>query len=640
MGFSEIIKKDDSELLSRDWLAYFRKRLTPVESAVVSPLLYRSHLFHPISLENPALLLDMTFQRNNFSQRSVYATLYDSTLRCNFNTPWVARLKAVFDRLPLGGSENDIINFAHSDLSESDITRMFFTLADCNFDYASPETFRTSCRAIARLEDIRVSSNILRPKPATQAFSVALSDMSFYLCKSRVPYNFENSKLPRAERWLSKRDTLLLPLGRALVTPEGILRAMDYVNIISLDSLDSVVALAGGRSDTASPEIQISLTVGKFSLFACKDSLSRFVRMVSELSFEQTALDSCGLESLRAKAYNCLIEKDKESQADLANSHTKVLDDLKHRSALQPTTARRYNEGKDFLLDGYDWTTVDQTETSLFGILQGEEQAARWFGSSETDSKADDDVVFAPLFAKVDKSLINQRPQMISHHFAVQTAADPLEESDMGVRKFAGAKATIKVKSRLIVHDFALKLRFFDGYDWPDLLDERKRRLATKGAFIIDDLQVLIPQEEEEVVMGKRGRAVEIDKKKELIGNLLGVAAEPSDTFQRLPLPEEKGAQILQQDERRRLARRCAKYFQFSASGISLRLDTLDESDDHRLASCLSVKVNDFFLAETISGGRPVKMTGEWLSDNEHPRDTKQGLFTMKVSGGRHRGLA
>ena len=65
---------------------------------------------------------------------------------------------------------------------------------------------------------------------------------------------------------------------------------------------------------------------------------------------------------------------------------------------------------------------------------------------------------------------------------------------------------------------------------------------------------------------------------------------------------------------------------------MSVRLDSLEESKDHRLASCLSVKAKDFFVAETISNNRPVKMVGEWFNDDEHPRDSNDGLFMMKVS--------
>jgi hypothetical protein len=68
------------------------------------------------------------------------------------------------------------------------------------------------------------------------------------------------------------------------------------------------------------------------------------------------------------------------------------------------------------------------------------------------------------------------------------------------------------------------------------------------------------------------------------------------------------------------------------ASGVSLRLDSHRECCDHNLASCMNLAAQDFFLAETISSDRPVKMIGEWLNEDDHPRESRDGLLTMKVS--------
>jgi hypothetical protein len=58
----------------------------------------------------------------------------------------------------------------------------------------------------------------------------------------------------------------------------------------------------------------------------------------------------------------------------------------------------------------------------------------------------------------------------------------------------------------------------------------------------------------------------------------------------------------------------------------------MEESTEHRLATALNAKVQDFFLAETISADRPVKFAGEWVNEMEHPRDSKDGLLEVKVS--------
>jgi autophagy-related protein 2 len=64
---------------------------------------------------------------------------------------------------------------------------------------------------------------------------------------------------------------------------------------------------------------------------------------------------------------------------------------------------------------------------------------------------------------------------------------------------------------------------------------------------------------------------------------------------------------------------------------MKLRIDSFEESKDHRLASCVDLSLNDLFLAETISGDKPVKILGEWFNEVEHPRDTGDGILMMKM---------
>jgi autophagy-related protein 2 len=83
--------------------------------------------------------------------------------------------------------------------------------------------------------------------------------------------------------------------------------------------------------------------------------------------------------------------------------------------------------------------------------------------------------------------------------------------------------------------------------------------------------------------------------------------------------------------QQRRLARRMDCFLQISLSGLTLRVDSFEESSRHRLASCVDLKVKDFFIAETISSTKPTKLLGEWFNDKEHPRDTKQGLIMLRM---------
>jgi hypothetical protein len=405
-----------------------------------------------------------------------------------------------------------------------------------------------------------------------------------------------------------------------------------------VESLDAVVAVSNGISrPDGVPGTQISLTVGEVSMFACKDSFTRFLTCLGELSSELTCLDRKALEELRAKS-GTLPENSNEQEADEGEAvHAKfhAFEDLKRQSALRPTagtasetTAKR----KDFLLDGYDWTTIDQDETAKSGVPLGEEQAARWYNSSETDTKASctqvDEIAFLPSFGLPEttgEAKPHEGPRIISHHFPLQPESDPLGDGDMGIAKYAGTETGLMIRTRVLVHDLSIKIRCFDGFDWPELLGKQQRHDAMKGAFLLDQ-----GFEREEVESDEPMKKP--TKKDELMGDLLAGDKESSNTFQGLPIPEERGAQLMEQGELRKLSRRAGKYFQVSISGVSLRVDSLEESDGHNLVSSLNVKARDFFLAETISRDFPVKLAGEWLSDASHPRDTKEGLFMMKVS--------
>ena len=101
--------------------------------------------------------------------------------------------------------------------------------------------------------------------------------------------------------------------------------------------------------------------------------------------------------------------------------------------------------------------------------------------------------------------------------------------------------------------------------------------------------------------------------------------------FDGIPLPEERN-QILQRDlARRKLCCNAHKYFQISLSGLKIKNDSFSECKEHQLASCLDLSVSDFFMAETISMGDPLKMIGEWINETEHPRDDSDGMIMQKM---------
>lgn len=103
-------------------------------------------------------------------------------------------------------------------------------------------------------------------------------------------------------------------------------------------------------------------------------------------------------------------------------------------------------------------------------------------------------------------------------------------------------------------------------------------------------------------------------------------------TFRDTPLAEERGSRIQSQATIQRLSRRVGKYVQVSLSGLRVRLDSFAEGDENRLASYMSLNVDDFHVADSISRASPFKMVGEWFSDVHHPRESNNGLVSLKMA--------
>jgi hypothetical protein len=177
-----------------------------------------------------------------------------------------------------------------------------------------------------------------------------------------------------------------------------------------------------------------------------------------------------------------------------------------------------------------------------------------------------------------------------------------------------------------------VRFRFFDGYDWPKL---KKRVYNQDGDFVIEPVLRKLEAEKERLIQqeleGSKHETVEA--KTTLLDDLLTEKLDTNETtFASTPLPEERGAMLEDLAEQRRLSRRMNKFLQISLSGLKVRLDAFPESDDHRLANCIDVKMADFFVAETVSSSKPIKLLGEWFNETEHPRDSNDGLIMMKVS--------
>jgi hypothetical protein len=291
--------------------------------------------------------------------------------------------------------------------------------------------------------------------------------------------------------------------------------------------------------------------------------------------------------------------------------------------------------GDDFSLGGQDWSTVEHEWSTTASISPDGEQSTKWYSSGDTDDVVE---LRASHQSTALASEAGLRPKLriIPNHIPLTYVSDPFNQKDMDAAKYAGTSVAPHVQARIIIRDVKkFRCRFFDGYDWPK---SKKQHRSKRGDFVINSiLPQKLASEKAHLTEALEERIDDpevnkmLEKKAKLLGDLLDNDTDEG-TFSTVPLPEERREILEDLEEQRRLARRMNNFFQISFSSLKLRMDTFPESRDHLLASCLDIKVADFFLAETISSVKPVKLLGEWLNETEHPRDSSDGLLMIKVS--------
>jgi hypothetical protein len=384
-------------------LQLLQQRCIRQEKSTTTPIMYRSHLFEPISQSSPAVLVDLiipqkTKRHDGFGQYNVHVTLYDITYRYDYDgTGWIDKLKTLL--APLSDAASNPGKSSEKFISPGAVTRLFCSVADCNFDYTSSSRFVTATRTIIRLGDLRLSSNVVLPVAPIQAFSLSIGDVSVYLCNSRFPYHFENACLVGSTALLHADDVSLGSL--TTLSPDAILHKMNYRTVLMLDSLDSVVAFSNVKPKQSSdPSFRISFTVGEVGLYVCKDSFARLISTVGELTAEMSALSDAAFEALKVRPvvragdcdmlYDSIANEAKEEEAYDYTKELKTpgLEDLKRPSTLRPysETEPKSDRINDFLLDGYDWTAIDTDVSNEVRVPAGEEQAARWYSSAAVES--------------------------------------------------------------------------------------------------------------------------------------------------------------------------------------------------------------------------------------------------------------
>ncbi|KAL3941096.1 MAG: hypothetical protein SGBAC_004503 [Bacillariaceae sp.] len=612
------LRSENEDGMSR--IEYFRRRLNLYSSSFAAPILFRSQMFSPMSRESPSILFDYietTSEKSCRNRRSegkrVHLNLYHLTHRFDVDSKWTKRLGDVLPSRTAKKAETDGVATTDGRKEKRKMTKVYLSLSDVNFDYTPPDYFETPSRTIFRLGDFRFSSNIIAPSTTTQAYSISLGDISFHVLDQKYPHERENRSLCRSNLvWRPASTAVLSPPTSVLPpTAETFLRELGFVKVVSLDTVDAVVLTREKVNEAAyEPRTLTSLTFGTLSMSACKDSFSCFATSMGELNAKITALTDADIEALRQET----------EPAKVSNVHgVGAIDIVKSSLGSADAAGEAQPTKTQQMLDGYDWTTVDHDPLPEIKIPDGYEQVAKWYGASTPHQGQDSPIGNGTT------------PLIIQQHFPLHAVSDPLSDGDLGASKHAGNGANVDLKSRLIIHQLSVKLRFFDGYDWPSRMSAEQRKAAGRQgtSFVIETLP------EAERLALKEQQKVEADAKQstkaQLMSDLLGPPEGTPSTFSSAPLPEEKAATIEAREKVRRFSRKPHLFFQLSANGVTLRIDSHENDPSHRLVSIMALSVADLFIAETASGPSPIKMLGEWVNDSEHPHDTRYGTLMMKM---------
>ena len=439
------------------------------------------------------------------------------------------------------------------------------------------------------------------------------------------------------------------------------------------------------ESPVRRPNTTATLSLGQMNLYACQDSFNCLTDTIGEWVLHYTTPSADQIEQIKASLDRTEIDDDQKSQLEKSASasspsrsglsaatgcsvHTKTdvatsgpshegflldkidndmfvskatafsngstcmnqeddddLDDNELFSSFDelppPSTALKGFEGTlSFTEDEDEWLAVDYEWSNDTSIPAGKDQAARWLSSTSSAGHVRNGIASSSVqnSTKMSRKLKSPRGKssnnvkIVPQHVPIQALSDPLSTGDMDAAKFAGTDAAPPVDTRIIVKDCSVNLRFFDGFDWPELQEEEKR--ARKSNDSMENKSA--------------------DRKSKLLSELLqsnegemdnGCPGNASSTS------KKSGSSVQSPLSRKIEPRQASKFFQLTGQKMKLRIDSFEELKNHRLASCVDLSLNDLFLAETISGDKPVKILGEWFNEAEHPRDTGDGILMMKM---------
>ena len=622
-------------------------------------------------------------------EREIHLLVYDVT--CRYDSSFdPSTLSSI---LSFGDSEaeqqddcSDTKHQSSSSDASSSLTNLFVTFSDCALDYSSPDSFVRASRCLVRVSEVRASSNVVSPPGLFQAYKLSMGDVSVHLASARFPYNAENILLSCSKTILDPQDLLVgsmassdnrggaFPINNAIPI-DATLRRMKFIQIATLDSIDALIVISNSNSPQASdlhangnikkeessgrrPNTAATLSLGQMNLYACQDSFNCFTEVIGEWVFHYTTPSPDQIEEIKASLDRTVIDDTEKSQnkrsvsmpptgtntassrddsvleridddmfvgktGNMKRDEAAVVDDdddlfSSFDELPPPSTGLNGFEGTpSFTEDEDEWLAVDYEWSNDTSIPPGKDQAARWLSTSA--SSPDNDAhkgmrqrpaapLMRPNVALRGKSTNNVK--IVPQHVPIQALSDPLSTGDMEAAKFAGTETAPPVDTRIIIKDCSVNLRFFDGYDWPEL-QEQKNKAGSNAA-----------------------KKDAVDRKSKLLSELLQndedeteSSCQGSDAL----TSRQNGSTEHQSPSIKFEPRQASKFFQLTGQKMRLRIDTFEESSNHRLGSCMDLSLNDLFLAETISGDKPVKILGEWFNEAEHPRDTGDGILMMKM---------
>lgn len=644
----DIVDMGGSFLPAADRCQRIRSRLMKTPETVARAIFFRSKLCRPMSAETPCFLLDVLFRNgasdDEYNEIGIHCAVYDVTYRYEMNSDWLTSLSNL---MKCGATDDDVTTANETETTNEEkalsLFNVFVSFADCNIDYTPPDDFKQGSRVIIRVGEVRLASNIVSPSASVQAFKISLSDLRIYICSYRYPHNKENALLSCAQSFFSSDMTDHSHiLGGNAVSWEDVLFRMNFVNLIVLDSLDTVILQTKndendrdiGRKE---PAIAVALTLGHLSLYACNDSFSCFNQTYNEWFIKFTAVSDDELEAMRLLSEAQLDhEKDKrsvnveKSRIDSLASSNLTVPPTPHATVVMTPPSRQQQFSRDdtvsmdltktLLFENYytidatmgehqndercqtdkmivneqddslseasedDWATIEHDYAQFSGIPSGDDQKAEWI-VCKSDA----------VHRQRDSQQLKIFPQHMKH------VSDPLAHSGVDAAKLAGTDVAPDIGLRVIVKDASITIRLFDGFDYMN----DPPSLASRQSNNTEDLR------------------------DQLLNNLIG--GGDADECSSPLLSEDHNEQLRRDRSRRKHHRNVNKYFQLTFQGLKLKHDSFVDSKEHRLASYLDLSVSDFYIAEAISNDDPIKLMGEWMNELEHPRDDSDGMIMLQI---------